>query len=173
VHCQHGRFGLWLSSHLLNARFLLGNALASLKRHDEAKAVYAEAIGLGGRELGGDWAPSGFVAALYQFEPAREVYLESLRSSPQDRNLWIRAGDTFLSARRSDEALVAYQEAIRLAPDDSRVWFSRAEALVQAGREDAIAAYEESLRLEPDFLGAKARLDVVLGELGRTGKAPD
>ena len=81
---------------------------------------------------------------------------------------WRSAGNHFMRAGRSADALAAYEEAIRLAPRDPDGWFGKAESLVQAGRRvDAIAAYREALRVKPDYLPASARLERVQKEIGR------
>ncbi len=99
VHCSHDFFGTWLSFHLVNARFLLGNALASLERHDEARAIYREGMERAGKQLTNMLGPPAFIEALKGFEEARQTFIERLHSSAQDRNLWIRAGGTFLVGR--------------------------------------------------------------------------
>ena len=166
VHCNHNYFRLSLGRRLLDARFFLGNALASVARHVEAKAAYVEGIKFGGVEIDGAYAPPSFIEALGRFDEARQAYTEKLHSSPRNRSVWKRAGRTFSAAQRAEEALQAYEAAIRLAPDDADAWYGKAEALVQAGRrEDAIPAFRQSIH--SGSLGAQARLNVVLGELGQ------
>jgi tetratricopeptide (TPR) repeat protein/uncharacterized membrane protein len=62
-------------------------------------------------------------------------------------------------------ALAAYREAVQVAPDDSDTHFTLAYALRRAGlREEAIAAFEAGLALEPTRESAAAALDALKRE---------
>ncbi|MFZ5441292.1 MAG: tetratricopeptide repeat protein [Myxococcota bacterium] len=112
-------------------------------------------------QLRGPMAPTELFDALHQYEAARAGFRAAVEHRPTTAN-WKIAVEHLLRAQRSDEALHAAAQLIALAPSDSRAWFLQAEACAAAGdREAAIAAYERSLTLEPGFLGARARLDVV------------
>ena len=114
-------------------------------------------------------ASGAFIAALRTSEAARSAYHALIESHKDDPQVWRNAGNTFIQAGRSADALAAYEEAIRLAPADPDGWHGKAEALFQAGRRvDAIAAYREALRIKPDHIPSKARMERVLKEIGRS-----
>src|SRR6266536_4494413 len=66
-------------------------------------------------------------------------------------------------SRRPMEAVAALQEAVRLRPGLARAHEGLADALCQAGSEEAaIAAYREAIRLEPGNLRLYLELGVLL-----------
>ncbi len=76
-----------------------------------------------------------------------------------------RVGYLFLERDRFNEAVQAFELFVRVRPDDANAWDSLGEAHARAGhREQAIRAYEESLRQNPYNGGAKAMLKSLRGE---------
>ncbi len=107
-----------------------------------------------------------FHTALQTSALARREWSARLERVAPSTNGWLRAGSAWLSAKRPDDARAAYERARALDPKSSRAWFGIAEAHAQAGElEQALTAYDESLKLEPGFLGALARRKVVEAEL--------
>lgn len=140
------------------ARLARAIALAHLGRA-EALGAFRELFDDEPIQLGGSGAP----AALRTLEAARAAYRAHVEAHAEDLNGWRRAGQMWGSAGRTVEAIAAWEELLRRAPGDAQAWFGLAEAQVQAGQlEDAVAAYRRSLELWPGFLGASARLRVVL-----------
>ena len=145
----------------LRAELRRAGVLARLGRRDDALTAYRAAFE-GADRLEGPMAPSVFHDALRNVEEARAAYAERLESRRDDPNTWRRAGQTFLAAKMSQASLEAYDTMIRLVPNEPDAWYGKAEALVQAGRvSEAIAAYEQALRIRPGYQPAAIRLRAV------------
>lgn len=69
-------------------------------------------------------------------------------------------------------ALEVFDELVRLAPEDVEAWMNRGEVLTLLGRiDDAIAAYERVLAIEPDHRAARSELANLFFETGDFGLA--
>lgn len=109
-----------------------------------------------------------FAQALQSSEAARSAFRAFLDLRRSDRSVLARASHVWLVAGDAEAAVDAAQQWVGLEPRSAQGWFSVAEGLVAAGRAaEAIAAYERALTIWPDFIGAKARLAVVRGQLAR------
>jgi tetratricopeptide (TPR) repeat protein len=147
----------------LRAELRRAGVLTRLGRRDDALTAYRAAFDRGADQLEGPMAPAVFHDALRNVEEARAAYAERLESRRDDPNTWRRAGQAFLSAKRSQESLEAYDAMIRLVPNEPDAWYGKAEALVQAGRvSEAIPAYAQALRIRPGYQPAAIRLRAVL-----------
>jgi tetratricopeptide (TPR) repeat protein len=60
---------------------------------------------------------------------------------------------------RLAEAVPVFEQAIRLSPNQAPLRFNLGNTLARLGkRDEAIAAYRESLRIDPDFQPAREAL---------------
>jgi tetratricopeptide (TPR) repeat protein len=146
----------------LRARLARAANLARLGQRGEAVVAYRGLI----EENVDREAAQPFQASLRTLEAARSAYHAYIEEHANDPMTLKCAGNAFLCARRTSEALELYETATRLDPGDADAWLGKAAALVQAGRRaESIPAYRESLRLKPGYLASSLRLDVVLKEL--------
>lgn len=107
--------------------------------------------------------PVDLHGALRDLEVARAAYRAHVEARADEVSTWRRAGGLWSAAGRMAEAHQAWAEAVQRAPTDAHVWFGKAEAHARAEQfDEAIAAYRQALVLRPGFLGASARLEVVL-----------
>jgi tetratricopeptide (TPR) repeat protein len=87
----------------------------------------------------------------------------------------LAVGLGLLSVRRNEDyrsALSICQDTIAKCPENARVYCGLGEALADLGQaEDSIAAYENALRIDPDFADAHANLGVIFMDL--PGRLPD
>jgi tetratricopeptide (TPR) repeat protein len=148
-----------------DARLQRATALARLGR-TEAAGAFAAAIERDQAHLEGPLSPASFLVALRELEPARTAYRRHVAAHADDPDAWRRAGDVWLRAGCSDEALAACGELVRRSAADAGAWWLKAEAHMQRQEvAPAIAAYERSLALQPGFLAAQARLRVALAAI--------
>jgi len=90
----------------------------------------------------------------------------------------LAVGLGLLSARRNEDyrsAISICQDTIAKCPENARVYCGLGDALADLGQEeDAITAYENALRLSPDFADAHANLGAILMDIpGRLPEAVD
>jgi tetratricopeptide (TPR) repeat protein len=90
----------------------------------------------------------------------------------------LAVGLGLLSARRNEDyrsALSICKDTIAKCPENARVYCGLGDALADLGQaEDSIAAYENALRISPDFADAHANLGAVLIDIpGRLPEAID
>jgi serine/threonine protein kinase/Tfp pilus assembly protein PilF len=108
--------------------------------------------------------------------PAREAYARAVefsdRASEKDR-LLISASYAESVARNREKATVIREEIVRRYPDDKWNHFWLADSYIYMGNRinDAVRAYEECLRLDPDFGPALNQLGFVYFELGEYERA--
>ena len=149
----------------MRAALARAGALARLER-PEAVDAYRALIDEGtAREM---LVAEDFSAALAAHEAAHSAYQAYMEQHAADSLVWRLAGENYLRARRTADALAAYERAIALAPRDADAWIGKAEALVQSGRRiDSLDAFREALRVKPGYLAASGRLARVQKEIGR------
>jgi tetratricopeptide (TPR) repeat protein len=90
----------------------------------------------------------------------------------------LAVGLGLLSARRNEDyrsALSICQDTIAKCPENARVYCGLGDALADLGQvEDSIAAYENALRISPNFADAHANLGAILMDIpGRLPEAID
>jgi Flp pilus assembly protein TadD len=97
-----------------------------------------------------------------RWEEAAEVHRTAIARRPLDGEAHRRLGTALLHGLgRPADAEASLRDAIRLGAGEARTWGDLALALVALGRlPDAVAAFDEALRLDPKFLegrpGARA-----------------
>jgi tetratricopeptide (TPR) repeat protein len=134
--------------------------------HPDASHAFAAVFEVHFDQVTSSPSAATFHTALQTSELARREWSACLERVAPSSSGWLRAGSAWLSSKRPDDARAAYERACALDPKSSRAWFGIAEAHAQAGElEQALTAYDESLKLEPGFLGALARRKVVEAEL--------
>lgn len=100
-----------------------------------------------------------------------ELYREEVERDPRDCEAQLRLGAALLFARNEPEAALGpLREAIRLRPDDTRARLALGVALNALGRqEEAVAVFDEALRIDPDVLEPLPVARAVL-EAARSGR---
>lgn len=141
------------------ARLMRACSLARLER-PEATAAFREVFEAGVDPFSVGTRGNPVAEALRQFAPARDAF-QAFVSANRSTRLSM-AADAWLAAGRQVEALETGLLLVEANPRDSRRWFHLAEVHAAAGRvAEALSAYDQSLALEPSFLGAQARRKVV------------
>jgi tetratricopeptide (TPR) repeat protein len=122
------------------------NALAALRRYDEAIVLYREAV---------ERAPMvpqirQSLAAVYEetgdFEAARQVYAEAADLHADSSLSQGMLGTALAKAGDDEEALARIDEALRIRPDRPELLLNRVIVLVRLGRiDEAIAESEQML----------------------------
>ena len=94
------------------------------------------------------------LASLDRWDEVVAVYREAARLRPGDADAQLRLGSALLlAADQPEEALEPLREAFRLRPTDPRPHVLLGDALNALGRHgEAVAAFEEALRLDPEAL---------------------
>ena len=150
----------------------VGHALSRLGRHDEAIAVYRQAI-----ERQPDYALSHKIlgvalAAKGRVDEAIVCYRKAVELDPKSAPAHITLGSALWFSGRQDDAIATYRRAIELEPDHAEAHNGLGWALQQKGAlDEAIPAYREAIRLMPDYAEAHVNLGVALSAEGRLDAA--
>jgi serine/threonine protein kinase/tetratricopeptide (TPR) repeat protein len=148
------------------AEAYLNRGLAYVKRrkYDEAIADLTRAVELGSRSSTAAW--SGRATALAgrgQFNEARAAYEAALHTSPGDASILLSRG--FALARHdSQQALADFDRVLAANAECAQALYGRAYVLSETGdgRDDAVHAAREAIRIEANHIGARCTLAILL-----------
>jgi protein O-GlcNAc transferase len=149
-----------------------GQALADLKRFDQALASFDAAIAL---KINNPEAFNGrgrALADLKRFDEAVASYDRAIAIRPDYVEVFNNRGNALNELKRFDEALASYDRAIALKPDHSLAFFNRGNVLIALKRwEEAIADYDKAIELHPDYAEVMNNRGNALSELRRFEEA--
>ncbi|MGF1537248.1 MAG: tetratricopeptide repeat protein [Elainellaceae cyanobacterium] len=107
------------------------------------------------------------LSALYlDCDPSRAYALSAMMTQlePESFMAWYNLGLAALTSGQMSEAYYAFSIAHRMEPENIQVLMGAAAALAQQGKTDeAIAAYEQVLAIDPTYLPAEERLNALIG----------
>ena len=174
-----------------------GIALSALKRYEEAFSAFEQAIRLDPNEANVYYNKGNTLGALQRYEEALSAFEQATRLDPNFVNVYYNKGNALYELQRYEEALSAYEQVIRLDPNYTQAHENKAIALEQLGRPtetslgqtkeqwlmtgnehlragrstEALAAYEQAIRLDPNFTLAYYNKGILLNELHRYEEA--
>lgn len=152
----------------------LGNVYGALGLYDEAASAFQQAIALDDDFA---YAYSGLgqaYRALEHYEAALEVYWQAIFLDPDALYTYIGLGGTYFDLKWYEEAILVYQEALR-GPDipgehttaHTLACNGLGNAYSYMGRYgEAIAAFQQAIDLDPDFVHAHCSLASIHRRLG-------
>lgn len=150
---------------------VLGQALRSAGRREDAQEAYQAAIRLDGMN---PLAQMGLGELRLAEEPeeALRAYELALRRKPGMVGAHVGMGHALVGLGRNEEALARYEQALGFAPRTAEAEFAAAFVLVRLGRvEEAERRYRRALMLRPDFAAAWMNLGCLLRDEGREAYA--
>jgi tetratricopeptide (TPR) repeat protein len=149
------------------SRSNLGTYLQTHHRTQEAIAQYETAVGLTSDSglLAQTYANLGAAyRALDDDESAQKNFEQSLHLNPNQFNAWLGLGALAEKQGRIDEAINDFSRSIEAQPT-AKGYFELGHAFAQAGRSpQAIAAYQQALKISPTFPDAQHALDTLQRE---------
>jgi tetratricopeptide (TPR) repeat protein len=151
---------------------LKGLANSRMENFGEAVTAFEEALARQPQNVAALLGLGDIYFRLQRLEKARGYYEKAVVLNPLDPQAQQRLGELAQARRDFDTASAAFARLVKLTPQDLAGRHLYALALFQAGRpEQAIAAYEEILRLKEDDLEALMRLGSLYGALARSEPA--
>jgi tetratricopeptide (TPR) repeat protein len=152
------------------AHGLLGMALSSAGRYQEALKSLDRAIALGSTDAYGSRADA--LVALGRLAEAVESFDHALARDSGSVTDWCNRGATLIDLGRASEAAESFARALALAPDFAEAHYNHGNALAQLDRHaEAIASYERALAIKPDYVDALNNRANTLDRLGRLPEA--
>lgn len=129
-------------------------------RADEALAIYQQLAAVDSQDRASRMGVGNAFAALQRKDEALAEFRAISADWPDFPFARVRQGALLEDMGDVEGALAAYREAVRVAPDNADLHFTLAYALRRAGQRDqAIAAFEAGLALEPGRSAAQQALD--------------
>jgi tetratricopeptide (TPR) repeat protein len=155
-----------------DALHLLGVIAHRSRRHDDAVALFGQAIGCNRRN------PLFFsnlgVAQQHRgrLDEALGAYDCALALKPDYAEAHNNRGIALAEQKRLEEALAAYDSALAVLPAYVEAWFNRGNVLGELRRfEEAVASYDALLKLRPDHAAALNNRGNALRALRRLDEA--
>ncbi len=131
-----------------------GDSLSALGRYREALAAYEYVLHLAPERLSALAGTAGILSLLGEHDRALSVYARHEALAPLEVRSYITKGAELWSVRRYDEARVAFEAAVA-AGGDTPLWTNLGLALAKVKRrEEALAAFDRALTLDPHYVDA-------------------
>jgi uncharacterized protein YjbI with pentapeptide repeats len=125
-----------------------GNALADLKRYEEAIAAYDQALRLNPNDAAVYTSKGIALANLKRYEEAIAAYDQAHRLNPNDVIAYTSKGGALIFLERYEEAIAACDQALSRDSNDALAYYNKGVALERLGRElEAQQAYERARQL--------------------------
>lgn len=131
----------------------LGEVLIAQERYHEALSACRKALEIDPTSV---YGLSGYINACERtgaFDQARRAVTVAMEKEPMCSDLWYLLAGLEAAAEMPEQALPAYQKAVKLDPSDAAAHAGIGWALVQLGRDQAVAEMHllEAVRLAPDW----------------------
>jgi len=140
----------------------LGTYFQTHERLPEAVSQYQSAVGLTSDPglLAQTYANLGTAQrGLGEMDAARASYDESLRINPRRFNTWLSLGLLAQKQNKFEEAIFDLSRSIELQPTP-QAYLELGRTFAQLNRRsEALAAYEQALKIAPDFSEAQQAID--------------
>ena len=131
---------------------VVGFALYSLGRYDEAIKSFDEAIGIKLEDATAHYLKGLALSDLGRKDEAIKSYDEAIKLNPKYANAYGYKGNVLSALGRNEEAIECYDAVIRRNPDDAKAYYNKGLALSALGRnEEAIRSYDEAVRINPEY----------------------
>ncbi len=161
---------------LARARAVLGHIALGLGRVEAALEQYQLAIGLDPRSA---VARAGLALAQMGTAPSEQVVAELSRAAdlaPTSIHVWQLLGDALFEQKQWTEACAAYRRAGTVSEPNAALRAYALYCLARAARRvgdnaAAVAAYEQSVALRPDYPNARYGLAVAYHHAGQIEQA--
>ncbi|MHB8972264.1 MAG: tetratricopeptide repeat protein [Pirellulaceae bacterium] len=172
---NHWRVVLKEFPRLSDRRALLGEALLSQGKLDEAAAEYGTILQLNARD---PEAHNGLGMVLIQqrdFESAADQFRQALELRPQYFDAQVNLGMALSEQERFDQAIACFLSAREIDPARTESHINLANVSYRLGRiPEAVASWRDVMRLQPDDVETLNQLALVLAtcpiESVRNGK---
>lgn len=105
------------------------------------------------------------------YDEAIKEFRKAIELDPNSAHAWDNLASVYSEKKQYREALEAHVKALALEPDSAGSHYNLASFLSLHGLDFAVAEYQQSIELEPDFPDAHLNLGLALADLGRTEEA--
>lgn len=142
------------------ARNMLGNALASAGKIDEAVFEFSQVLQVWPEDVEALNGIGAVLAKQGKGEEAFRYFNEVLRLHPDSPDAHFQIGLLFAERGQIDEGVRRFTRVLQIHPDDVEAHHNLGVALVKLGRlEEAIWHFREALRIQPDLAQAARSLE--------------
>ena len=146
--------------------FALGWSLHKTGRFDEAERYLSNVLGKSAQNANDFLQIADIFRVRADYRKAVEAYRDALETEPDNAKAHAGLGDALFRLERYQEAIDSMQRALVLQPDQPSapaLHYLTGESLQALGRpEQALAHYENALRVNPQFDDAARRLAALL-----------
>ena len=166
------RHALSVDENNFMAHTLLGNALQTSGRLEDAVAHYQRAIALTPASADAHNGLGVALAAQGLLDQAVSQFEQALKQEPDHAEAHHNLGLTFVRQGQLDQSILQFHEALRLKPDFALAHQSLGTVLARKGSADeAIIQCQDALKLKPDLVEAHNSLGLALRRKGLLDQA--
>ena len=151
---------------------LLGNALATRGRIDEAIAQFQKSLEIEPHNAVAQYSLGVAAAGRGQMDEALDRYRQAIAADPGYAIAQNNLGNALFLRGQLDEAVTHFLAALRIRPDFAEAYYNLGNALFVLGRSgEAMTQYEKALEFRPDYAEAHYNLGLLLEARGRVDEA--
>ena len=161
-----------LQNDYVDAWLIKGVVLGKLGKCSEALQCYDKILQIDPQFADAWRLKAATYTSQNQYEKAAECFVKAVELNPQNMEFRISLARAYQKLKQTDQALQCYMEAKTLWPQDPRIdyyigvmWGNLADY------QKALAAFDDSLHLKPDFTEALLGKSIMLAKLGRKEEA--
>jgi protein O-mannosyl-transferase len=154
------------------AHNMLGDALASLGRPQEAEAQYRQALAINPGYADAHYNLGISLVSLGRADEAAAQFRQALAIKQEHVKARVNLGEVLRRQGKLAEARDYLEQALKLAPDDAEARNNLGAVLFSEGRfDEAMAQFQQAVQIDPGDAQAHNNLGSALDSLGRSDEA--
>lgn len=168
-HIKFTQKSVGISPRNMDRRFLLGQALVTAGRPDEAKKLFGEILSVASAQFAEIAEKVGeALLAMGAADEAEKAFAKALDINPKNLHIFNRLGIAFRQQQKYAEAIANYKRALTVSPNNPTILYNLARAHFETGDlNSAMSTLAATLKANPGFEEAKELLAAIKQKAGK------
>lgn len=170
---QAYEYALIIEPNSIPFRYALAHCFAQLSRHREAEQAYRQVLHLNANHVESYLGLGVVLTRQGRHRDAYRQFEQAARLNPKDGEVYGMMATSLLEQDQPGAAINVLQQATERYPNNSRLWMQLGIFLIGTTEDQvgAIAAFNQSARLDPSNPDVQIQLGTILQEQGNTEAA--